>query len=351
MYDCDDYLITYLTDTPSSPLIRLLGLYDMSIKECDIKVNIRRHLESVFLEAFEKYVFVRYDYEELSHALANRAFTVENEYSVLEACVLWLEWELPERARYARPLLANVDIDLCSYEQMLRNRDIDTGDPELDRIVMRINVDIAVRRSVVKDPGTMDLIRAYRGVDDDRLAYAGFRFDGVRLFSVRPDGVYDVRTGRSLLKFSFGPVSNTVSTSGGHVYVLSCYRGRMFEYLPCTNEVQRRAYPPAYRFKVKFPPTVTEIGDDGDLVSVGGFSLNRRASPSVMNYNARLDSWTKGVPLPEPLCNHSTVTDGGRIYVIGGYKDNCSQSVMWMYQKGEWIDCKPVPSTKQVGVI
>ena len=151
MYDCDNYLIAYLKDNPSSPLIRLLGLYDMSIKECDIKANIRRHLESVFLEAFEKYVFVRYDYEELSHALASRAFTVENEYSVLEACVMWIEWALPERAQYARPLLAHVDLDLCSYKYILRNRDVDTRDPELDRIVMRMNIDIAARRSVVKD--------------------------------------------------------------------------------------------------------------------------------------------------------------------------------------------------------
>lgn len=56
--------------------------------------------------------------------------------------------------------------------------------------------------------------------------------------------------------------------------------------------------------------------EDGRVAVMGGMSMN--ATASVEFYDPVANAWSAGSPLAQPRYDHSAVSDGPRIYVLGG---------------------------------
>ena len=86
----DKFITAYLSEHPESVLLDLLYKYELSLKVEHYIIIIKDKLESIFNNSIEKYIFLRYTLEDLKKSLAERLFTIEDEYSIVKALKMWL---------------------------------------------------------------------------------------------------------------------------------------------------------------------------------------------------------------------------------------------------------------------
>ena len=62
---CDKYVIEYISEHPESVLLDLIYKYELSLKVEDYIIIIKDKLESIFKNSIEKYIFLRYTFDDL----------------------------------------------------------------------------------------------------------------------------------------------------------------------------------------------------------------------------------------------------------------------------------------------
>ena len=101
----------------------------------DYIIIIKNKLESIFNNSIEKYIFLKYSYDELKISLSDRLFTIENEYVIVKALQMWLKYDLNNIMKYSKVLFKLIHIHRCSNTLILSNTNIDTGNIMLDKII------------------------------------------------------------------------------------------------------------------------------------------------------------------------------------------------------------------------
>ena len=328
---CDLFITEYLSEHPESELLDLIYKYKLSLKVDDYIVIIKNNLESIFNESIEKYIFIRYTFDELKMSLSQHLFTTENEYSIVKALTIWLQYDLNNRMEYVQELFQFITAHLCSNKLMLANTDIDTGNIELDAIIKNINIEISVRHCINNNHDTLRLLNMY----GNQPKFNNILFSIYSLYKVCPNGIYDIVNNNALIEHDFGNISNVIYTKSNHLYILCSSIGKMFKYNKFTNIITDCNYPNDYLFNIDFPPTFNEMCD-GNLITIGGIYNNPKVpTDKVMIYNISTDKWSEGPTLPYIVCNHTTVIDYNDIYVISGYSYRCINKVI-RYKNNVW---------------
>ena len=342
---CATFINEYLTEYPESELLDLIYKYELSLKVDDYIVIIKNNLESIFSESIEKYIFNRYTFDELKMSLSQHSFTIENEYSIVKALTMWLQYDLNNRMEYAQELFKLVTVHLCSNTLMLANTDIDTGNIDLDEIIKNININISVRDCINNNHDTLRLLNKY----GNKLSFDNIHYSVYSLYKVYKDGIYDIQNKNTLIEHDFGNVSNVIYTKSNHLYILCSSIGKMFKYNKFTNIITDCNYPNDYLFNTDYPPTFNEMRD-GNIIIIGGIYINSMTITNrVMIYNTSLNTWSEGPPLPYKVDNHATVMDNTDIYVISGFCTNCITDVI-LYRDDEWQRVASLQSGRQVHI-
>ena len=309
----------------------------MSLKVEDYIIIIKDKLESIFNNSIEKYIFLRYTIDDLKKSLAERLFTIEDEYSIVKALTMWLQYDLSNRMEYADELFKLITVNLCSNKLMMSNTDIDNGNIELDEIIKDININISVRYSIHNNADTLRLLNKY----GNKPNFNNIQCSIHSLYKVCSDGIYDLRNNKALIEHDFGIVSNVIYTKSNVLYILCCRKGKMFKYDKHTNIITKCNYPSDYLFNVLHPPTINEMGD-GNLITIGGAYIDTDDdTDKVMIYNTSKDTWSEGPTLPYSVCNHATVVDNRDIYVISGFSNKCITTVI-RYKDNVWETMAPL---------
>ena len=315
---CDKFVTEYLLEHPESILLDLIYEYDLSLKVKDYMKTIANKLESIFEESVEKYVFLKYSFDHLKLLLSEHLFTKEDEYSIVKALTMWLQYDFNTRMEYSRELFKYITIDMCSDKVMHLNRNTDTGNEDLNSILLSIDTQILVRNHAKTNS----------------------------LYKICRVGIYDIQNNIALLEYDFGVVTNVIYTTSDKLYVLNCSEGNMCVYDKYGCTVTKCAYPDVYLFHPEHPPTINERGN-GDLITIGGRHLNsERSSDVVMIYNTVMDEWSTGRRLPYSIANHATVIDDTGIYVIGGYNEKFCTKVI-CFKHGVWEELAYIEYDRQ----
>ena len=338
---CDIFITEYLSSHPESEILDLIYKYKLSLKVDDYIVIIKNNLESIFSESVEKYIFIRYTFDELKMSLSQHSFTIENEYSIVKALTIWLKYDLNNRMEYAQELFKLVMVHLCSNTLMLANTDINTGNIDLDEIIKNINIDISVRDCINNNHDTLRLLNMY----GNQPNFNNKLFSIYSLYKVCPNGIYDIKNNNALIKHDFGNVSNVIYTKSNTLFILCSSIGKMFKYNKFTNSIITCNYPNDYLFSKVFPPTINEMCD-GNLITIGGRYTDCSVTDRVMIYNTSTDTWSAGPTLPYVVSNHTTVIDNNDIYVICGFSSQCINKVI-RYKDNVWKSRSPIKHGRQ----
>ena len=341
---CDKFLTEYLSEHPESILLDLIYKYDLSLKVKDYIIIIKNKLESIFKNSIEKYIFLKYTFDELKISLSENLFRIEDEYSIVKALTIWLQYDLNDRMKHAEELFKFIHLNLCSNELMITNKDIDTGNIDLNNIIKDININISVRNCINNNPETLDLLIKY----GNQPNFNNIQCSIHSLYIISTDGIYDVKTNTALIKHDFGKVSNVIYTKSNNLYILCCSIGKMFKYNKLANIIINCQYPKDYLFHVDFPPTINEMCD-GNLITIGGTCIDNKVDiDKVMIYNTSTDEWSVGPTLPYGVCNHATIIYNSDIYVIGGYKlDNGCITKVIRYKDDIWESMAPLENGRE----
>ena len=255
---------------------------------------------------------------------------------------IWLQYDLNDRMKYAEELFKFINLNLCSNELMISNKDIDTGNMDLDNIIKDININISVRNCINNNPETLDLLNKY----GNQPNFNNIQCNTHSLYKVCPDGIYDIQNNNALIKHDFGTVTNVIYTKSNNLYILCCSIGKMFKYNKHTNTITNCQYPNDYLCNEEFPPTINEMCD-GNLITIGGTYIDTEVdTDKVMSYNTSTDTWSSGPTLPYIVCNHATVLDNNDIYVISGSSDDFITNVI-RYKGDVWESMAPLEYGRQ----
>ena len=194
-------------------------------------------------------------------SLSENLFIIEDEYSIVKALTIWLQYDLNDRMKYAEELFKFIHLNLCSNELMISNKDIDTGNMDLNNINKDINITISVINCLNNNPETLDLLNKY----GHQTSFNNIEYRVHSLYIVSTDGIYDVKTNTALIKHDFGKVSNVIYTKFNNLYILCCSIGKIFKYNKLTNIITNCRYPNDYLFGEGFQPTINEMCD-GNLI-------------------------------------------------------------------------------------
>ena len=265
-------------------------------------------------------------------SLNEHVFTIEDEYTIVKALTMWLQYDLNNRMKYAEELFKFVTVHLCSNKLMLANKIIDTGNIDLDKIIKDININISVRVSIHNNADTLDLLNMY----GNQHNFNNIQCNTHSLYKVSTDGIYDIQNNNALIKHEFGSVSNVIYTKSNNLYILCCSIGKMFKYNKHTNSITNCQYPSDYLCNERHPPTINEMCD-GNLITIGGAYIDTEVdTDKVMIYNTSTDTWSAGPTLPYVVTNHATVVDNNNIYVISGCSSyGCNTNVI-RYKYDVW---------------
>jgi hypothetical protein len=83
--------------------------------------------------------------------------------------------------------------------------------------------------------------------------------------------------------------------------------------------------------------------------------LDGRGVDRVLIYDPVADSWSDGPPLPEPLHHSALASDGGALFLIGGYLGNDftrPTDAVWRLddaEAGDWTADRPLPEPRGAG--
>jgi len=96
---------------------------------------------------------------------------------------------------------------------------------------------------------------------------------------------------------------------------------------------------------------------NGRIYFIGGYAGDRITSDSVQVYDAQIDSWSLGPPLPRPLHHAMARVVNGQLYVIGGEAGNpTGPESVFQYsvyvldeQAGAWVARAPMPTARSAG--
>ena len=334
---CDKFITEYLTEHPESILLDLIYKYELSLKVKDYITIIKNNLESIFNNSIEKYIFLKYKFDELKISLTERLFTIEDEYSIVKALKMWLQYDLNNRMVYAEELFKLINVNLCSNKLMLLNKNIETGNIDLDKILKDININISLRDVINNNADTLDLLNKY----GNQTNFTNIQYSIHSLYEVCTDGMYDIQNNNALIKHDFGSISNVIYTKTNNLYILCCSIGKMFKYNKHTNIITNCDYPNDYVFIELHPPTINEMCD-GNLITIGGEYIdNNIITDKVMIYNTSTDEWSAGPTLPYMVGNHATVIDNSDIYVLSGYSTEQITKVI-RYKDDVWESMAPL---------
>jgi hypothetical protein len=86
----------------------------------------------------------------------------------------------------------------------------------------------------------------------------------------------------------------------------------------------------------------------------GGLRTDGSASEAVEVYDPRTDSWSGGPALPEPIHHSALVTDGERLWLVGGYVGNDLAHPTAAVRRLDpgadaWVDERPLPEPRAAG--
>ena len=339
---CDKFLTEYLSEHPESILLDLIYKYDVSLKVEDYIIIIKNKLESIFKNSIEKYIFLKYTFDELKISLSEHLFIIEDEYSIVKALTIWLQYDLNDRMKYAEELFKFINLNICSNKLMISNKDIDTGNMDLNNIIKDINITISVINCLNNNPETLDLLNKY----GHQTSFNNIEYSLHSLYIVSTDGIYGVQNHNALIKHDFGKVSNVIYTKSNNLYILCSSIGKMFKYNKHTNIITNCQYPNDYLFHVSLPPTINEMCD-GNLITIGGAYIDTECkTDKVMIYNTSTDEWSSGPTLPCGICNHATVIYNSEIYVIGGHSTEQITKVI-RYKDDVWKSMAPLEYHRQ----
>ena len=304
---------------------------------------IKNKLESIFNNSIEKYIFFKYTFDELKISLSEHLFIIEDEYSIVKALTMWLQYDLNNRMKYAKELFKCVSIHLCSNKLMLANINIDTGNIDLDTILKEININISVGDCINNNPVTLDLLNKY----GNQTNFTNIQYSIHSLYEVCTDGIYDIQNNNALIKHDFGSISNVIYTKTNNLYILCCSIGKMFKYNKHTNSITNCHYPSDYLFNEQFPPTINEMSD-GNLITIGGIYINTKVdTDKVMIYNTSTDEWSAGPTLLYCVHNHATIIDDNDIYVISGFSSGGCITKVNLYKDDVWESTSPLEYGRQ----
>ena len=146
---------------PESILLDLIYKYELSLKVEDYITIINNKLESIFNNSIEKYIFLKYKFYDLKISLTEHLFTVEDEYSIVKALIMWLQYDLKNRMDYAVEFFKLIRLNLCSNKLMIANKNINTSNIDLDKILKDININISLRDVINNNADTLDLLKMY----------------------------------------------------------------------------------------------------------------------------------------------------------------------------------------------
>ena len=220
-------------------------------------------------------------------SLNEHVFTIEDEYSIVKALTMWLQYDLNIRMKYAEELFKFINIHLCSNKVMLANKIIDTGNIDQDKIIKDININISVRDSIHNNADTLDLLNMY----GHQTTFNNIQYCEYSLYKVSTDSIYDIKNDNALIKHDFGSVSNVIYTKSNNLYILCCIIGKMFKYNKYTNTITNCHYPNDYLCNETYPPTINEMCD-GNLITIGGVYIGTKCrTDKVMIYNTSTDEY------------------------------------------------------------
>ena len=339
---CDTFITEYLSEHPESELLDLIYKYELSLKLEDYITIINYKLESIFNNLIEKYIFIKYEFDELKISLTERLFTIEDEYSIVKALTMWLQYDLNNRMEYSEEIFKLVNLNLCSNKLMLANKIIETGNIDLDQILKDININISAIYSVHNNPDTLDLLKIY----SYQLTFNNIRYSEYSLYKVSTAGIYDIKNNNALIKYDFESVNNVIYTKSNDLYILCCIIGKMFKYNKNTNIITKCDYPNDYLFNEHFPPTINEMCD-GNLITIGCTYITKVDTDKVMIYNTSTYEWSAGPTLPYVISNHAIIVDTNDIYVISGYSINSCITKVMRYKDGVWKSMAPLENGRQ----
>ena len=276
-------------------------------------------------------------------SLSEHLFRIEDEYYIVKALTIWLQYDLNNRMKYAEELFKFINLIECSNELMISNKDIDTGNMDLDNIIKDININISIINCLNNNPETLDLLIKY----GHQTSFNNIEYSNQSLYIVSTDGIYDVQTNTALIKHDFGTVTNVIYTKSNNLYILCSSIGKMFKYNKLTNTITNCHYPNDYVFNEDFPPTINEMYD-GNLITIGGKYIDTEVrTDKVIIYNTSTDEWSVGPTLPCGVCNHATIIDDNDIYVIGGCSCDGYINKVICYKDDVWESMAPLENDRQ----
>ena len=312
----------------------------------DYIIIINNKLESIFNNSIEKYIFLKYKFDELKISLTEHLFSVEDEYSIVKALTMWLQYDLNNRMEYSEELFKFINVNLCSKKLMLANKIIDTGNINLDNILKGINIVISAIYSIHNNPDTLDLLKIYVNKHTLHINININNISEYSLYKVSTDGIYDIKNNNALIKHDFESVSNVIYKKSNVLYILCCSIGKMFKYNKHTNTITNCQYHNDYVFIELHPPTINEMCD-GNLITIGGRYIDTKVdTDKVMIYNTSTDEWSAGPTLPYCVVKHATVIANNDIYVISGYSTKLITKII-RYKDGVWESMAPLEHGRQ----
>ena len=328
---CDRFLCDYLPKYPDSELLDIIFKYDISLNVDNIMRNLKKNLHLIFTESIEKYVFLKIKYKEMQELLKLREFMAKNEYYIIQAIIMWIQFNLDERVGDAELLFSNIDCKSCSKNLILENKNINTGNLILNGIIHKLYLKISINSDM-----TIHLLKFYK-IDTFnsciKMEDESVKVDTGSLFSlykVDKDGIYTINGNKKILTCDFGNITRVIYIRN-YLFCIDFRSGNMTKFDTSTNEVTNCAFPFNYTFSDNYySPTINETSD-GNLLAVGG--LNK-----CKLYNIKKGNWTDFKALPHNVQRHATVIDGQDIYVIGGEGTN----KLLRYRDGEWLEMQPL---------
>lgn len=338
MKECDDFLCLYIVSNPSTELLEYIYMYDMQISPREIRDNYMNMLKSIFTESLEKYVFLRTDFQDFQKHIINKELIIDDEYYLVRAILMWVQYDIGDRLRYAESLLSNVNCSLCSKMLMLNHKYIDTTNKVLESLIIKIHLQI----SILNDNDTAELIDIYNlnQVDTFRIPMNKETMDVLinkRMYGVAMQCNLERDHVDVLVKYACR-YDQILYTSKDMILFVSFNQNNMIKY-DVKNKVLINCCNPPLN-DCNYPPTINEISGDR-IVAIGGLCNDpntsiERSSDKVWYYDIAKDCWTEQASLPHAVWMHSTVVVGNDIYVTGGIVNDETSNKALKYNNGTW---------------
>lgn len=125
----------------------------------------------------------------------------------------------------------------------------------------------------------------------------------------------------------------------------------------CGSTGSYRSVPARWESRAPVPDARTEVSvtaDDSLIYLVGGYGLGEGRRPSapraMLVYDPLSDRWSDAGEIPEGLNHASAATVGGKIYVIGGFREGSRSATgaVRIYDPAQrtWRDGAPMPTPR-----